>query len=330
MRKDNTQNYETPNTRIQHFSDFNANKGAEKSELGKVQRSFTDNEDQVHNLPNLTKYKYNKVTHKMDNLSKDEVTDKINAIDAEGSVEPKHTFKLANDEVNPNHTFKNNTEVKESKIVKSFEAFTGNFGPGVTDVTPKSDIMGPEDNEQSGCGCCDDCTGEMGCPCGCEDCTCSSDEVEEYTDEMYGEDEDVEYEHEGVESYMFFGNIQTIHRQACEICEMDEHTVNELLNQGHNWAEDHVSVAKELVSQVHNFLMNKGISENMDMKHENENYMFFANIESLCRMGEELMEMDEDVVEELLENGHDWAEDHISAAKEDLQQVYEFLKTEIK
>jgi hypothetical protein len=56
--------------------------------------------------------------------------------------------------------------------------------------------------------------------------------------------------------------------------------------------------------------------------------MFFANLETICRLASEISEMDKDVVDELLENGHDWAEDHIAAAKEDIQQVYEFLKTE--
>jgi hypothetical protein len=41
------------------------------------------------------------------------------------------------------------------------------------------------------------------------------------------------------------------------------------------------------------------------------------------------MEMDRDVIDELLENGHDWAEDHMAAAKEDISQVYDWLKSEI-
>lgn len=33
-----------------------------------------------------------------------------------------------------------------------------------------------EESETSGCGCCDTCTGEEGCYCGCEDCKCGSDD----------------------------------------------------------------------------------------------------------------------------------------------------------
>lgn len=32
--------------------------------------------------------------------------------------------------------------------------------------------------EKSGCVCCDECTGEPGCYCGCEDCICSIDDEE--------------------------------------------------------------------------------------------------------------------------------------------------------
>ena len=33
-----------------------------------------------------------------------------------------------------------------------------------------------EYEEDGGCGCCDDCTGSMGCECGCEDCKCNSED----------------------------------------------------------------------------------------------------------------------------------------------------------
>ncbi len=33
-----------------------------------------------------------------------------------------------------------------------------------------------QESEISGCGCCDNCTGEYGCYCGCDDCKCGRDE----------------------------------------------------------------------------------------------------------------------------------------------------------
>jgi hypothetical protein len=40
--------------------------------------------------------------------------------------------------------------------------------------------------------------------------------------------------------------------------------------------------------------------------------------------------MDHDMIEEILENGHDWAQDHISEAKNNMDQVFDFLMNESK
>lgn len=313
MRKDNTQNYQTANTRIQHFKDFSNNVRSEKEELEKVKRSFSDNEDQVHNLPNITKMKYNLTTNKMDDLSQAQVDDQIKSIEKETEKKPEHKYKFSNDEVNPNHFFKNNTEVVESKILKSFEAFSTSFIDDLSipkfnrtlDSNREVEEEEIENVKDSEC-------------CGVSDCGCSDDKVE--------------FEYKGqLKSYMFFGNLETIHRQVEDMRTMNENEVNSHLNDGHNWAEDHISVAKELVSQVNNFLSNKGLNEHIsvsDVEHGGgENYMFFANLEAISIMTHSILEMDHELIDELLENGHDWAEDHIAAAKEDVQQVYEFLKT---
>jgi hypothetical protein len=42
------------------------------------------------------------------------------------------------------------------------------------------------------------------------------------------------------------------------------------------------------------------------------------------------MEMDKEVVNEIIINGHDWADDHISEAKTNIDQVFDFLKNEIE
>jgi len=36
------------------------------------------------------------------------------------------------------------------------------------------------------------------------------------------------------------------------------------------------------------------------------------------------------MVEEILENGHDWAQDHIAESKNNLDQVFDFLMNETK
>lgn len=58
------------------------------------------------------------------------------------------------------------------------------------------------------------------------------------------------------------------------------------------------------------------------------NYMFFGNLEQIKRQCELLLKLDQNMVNELLNNGHDWADDHISTAKENLDQVFDFLMNE--
>ena len=43
-----------------------------------------------------------------------------------------------------------------------------------------------------------------------------------------------------------------------------------------------------------------------------------------------LLELDRSMIEEILENGHDWAQDHISEAKNNMDQVFDFLMNETK
>ena len=70
------------------------------------------------------------------------------------------------------------------------------------------------------------------------------------------------------------------------------------------------------------------------LKEENEKhssrYMFFSNLQQMKRQCEILLDMDESEIESILENGHDWAQDHISEAKNNMDQVFDFLmnKTE--
>jgi hypothetical protein len=58
---------------------------------------------------------------------------------------------------------------------------------------------------------------------------------------------------------------------------------------------------------------------------ENVNYMFFANLQHICRMASEMLEMDESQIDDMLTDGHDWANDHISKSMESISHVYNFL-----
>ena len=57
-------------------------------------------------------------------------------------------------------------------------------------------------------------------------------------------------------------------------------------------------------------------------------YMFFSNLEQMRRQCDLLLDFDRNMVESILDNGHDWAQDHISEAKNNMDQVFDFLMNE--
>jgi hypothetical protein len=59
-----------------------------------------------------------------------------------------------------------------------------------------------------------------------------------------------------------------------------------------------------------------------------QRYMFFSNLEQMKRQCEILLEMDQEEIESILDNGHDWAQDHISEAKNNMDQVFDFIMNE--
>jgi hypothetical protein len=59
-----------------------------------------------------------------------------------------------------------------------------------------------------------------------------------------------------------------------------------------------------------------------------KNYMFFSNLEQMIRQAQLLLELDPMEIEEILYDGHDWADDHITVAKENLDQVFDFMMNE--
>jgi len=57
-----------------------------------------------------------------------------------------------------------------------------------------------------------------------------------------------------------------------------------------------------------------------------DNYMFFQNLKEIKENIEELLSMDPSEVDNILSDGHDWANDHISTSKDDIEEVTSFLK----
>jgi hypothetical protein len=56
--------------------------------------------------------------------------------------------------------------------------------------------------------------------------------------------------------------------------------------------------------------------------------MFFSNLKQIARQCKMLLEMDEEMIDEILIDGHDWADDHVSEAKTNMDQVFDFIMNE--
>jgi len=67
-------------------------------------------------------------------------------------------------------------------------------------------------------------------------------------------------------------------------------------------------------------LLEKLVSEQEDR------YMFFSNLEQIRDQANELLKYDRNKVEQLLDDGHDWAQDHVASSTESIDQVYDFMK----
>ena len=66
------------------------------------------------------------------------------------------------------------------------------------------------------------------------------------------------------------------------------------------------------------------------LKEQSDRYMFFSNLEQMRRQCDLLLDLERDMVDSILDNGHDWAQDHIAEAKNNMDQVFDFLMNETK
>lgn len=64
--------------------------------------------------------------------------------------------------------------------------------------------------------------------------------------------------------------------------------------------------------------------------HEKKHYMFFQNLASIKHYVDEILTMDPMKVDAILQDGHDWASDHITSSKDDVQEVAEWLRNSIE
>lgn len=74
-----------------------------------------------------------------------------------------------------------------------------------------------------------------------------------------------------------------------------------------------INIIKEEIS--------KTLNENTD------NYMFFQNLKTIRDAVDEMLSLDPAMVNMVLSDGHDWANDHIATSKDDVEEVKNFLTT---
>ena len=65
-------------------------------------------------------------------------------------------------------------------------------------------------------------------------------------------------------------------------------------------------------------------------EQRSDRYMFFSNLEQMRRQCDILLSKNRDEIDTILDNGHDWAQDHIAEAKNNMDQVFDFLMNEFE
>ena len=75
-------------------------------------------------------------------------------------------------------------------------------------------------------------------------------------------------------------------------------------------------------------ILNSLVQKIVKEQKEIENYMFFSNLKQIHRQCEMLLSMDSGMIDSILQNGHDWADDHVSEAKVNMDQVFDFIMNE--
>ena len=106
-----------------------------------------------------------------------------------------------------------------------------------------------------------------------------------------------------VADYMFFSNLQQIKRQCEVLLEMDPRQIDEIINEGgHDWADDHVTEAKNNMDQVFDFLMNETKKEYIDYEDITEGRKKTGT--KLCARGMASAKAKYDVYPSAYANGH--------------------------
>jgi len=82
MAKDNTYNV---NRNVANFGDYCNNFEKEKEDLKKVKRSINTNTSDTQKYPKNSRFKYNRITRKMDDITPDIIDDQLKSMDVKES-----------------------------------------------------------------------------------------------------------------------------------------------------------------------------------------------------------------------------------------------------
>lgn len=106
-----------------------------------------------------------------------------------------------------------------------------------------------------------------------------------------------------VADYMFFSNLQQIKRQCEIMLEMDPQQIDDIINEGgHDWADDHITEAKNNMDQVFDFLMNETSKEYIDYEDITEGKKKPGT--KLCARGIASAKAKYDIYPSAYSNGH--------------------------
>lgn len=62
-----------------------------------------------------------------------------------------------------------------------------------------------------------------------------------------------------------------------------------------------------------------------EAEDEIKHYMFFNNLKNIKDRVEKLLAMDPHKIDKMLSDGHDWANDHMSTSRDDVEEVYNWI-----
>lgn len=103
---------------------------------------------------------------------------------------------------------------------------------------------------------------------------------------------------------------------------------NEQLNK--NTKQEPVQGPKEEPQEPDHSLEPEAGVDNTETAGDLKHYMFFSNLKVMKSRIEEMLSMDAHQIDKMLEDGHDWAADHISTSKDDVEEVYNWIAGTVK